>query len=293
MAGNPVSNPIRWEDELASTLLDDPIIPLTLEACRQPRPSLPPPPSRGHALWEQIRERAAGGSAAYIEEATEENGIFFATLTNKPSSFLPTVERGMFRGWYWLATMEKRFLIHSDQRHKPSLVSKRFRVLEVRDVNDRQAFLLPPITAGDLHMWRAEVNTDFGSPSFDTSQPLVGMDSDLTMVGDGRQGLGVPDSLLVPTASLIAVLNLHPGVNCNYEDRDGIGLALATWRAEYDTSEYHLAWPCICGSGIMFRPDFLERLIAVAGEHRLILRDFVIGNLELLTSLPTLASNEL
>ncbi len=290
IAGNPVSNPIRWEDELASTLLDDPIIPLTIEACRQPRPSLHPPPSKGHALWDQIRERAAGGSAAYIEEATEENGIFFATITMKPSSFLPAVEHENFRGWYWIATMEQRSLKLSGQHNKPSLVSKRFCVLEVRDVNDRQALLLPPITTGDLRMWRTEVNTDFGSPKFDSSQPIIGMDNELSMIGDGRQGLGAPDSLLVPTASIIAVLNLHPGVTCNYEDKDGIGLALAIWRAEYDTSEYHLAWPRICGSGIMIRPDLLERLIAVVGKPRLILRDFVIGNGELLSSPPPISN---
>ena len=52
----------------------------------------------------------------------------------------------------------------------------------------------------------------------------------------GRKGLGVPDSLLVPTTSLIAVLNFHTGAPWTYDDEKGVGLALVTWGAEYDTS---------------------------------------------------------
>jgi hypothetical protein len=101
------------------------------------------------------------------------------------------------------------------------------------------------------------------------------------MVGDGRLGLGVPDSLLVPTPSLIALLHLRPGEPCRYKDEAGVGLALVTWRAEYDVSDYYLARPRTCGSGIVIRPDLLAALVTVAGEERLILRDFVVGDREL------------
>jgi hypothetical protein len=87
--------------------------------------------------------------------------------------------------------------------------------------------------------------------------------------------------VLVPTAALIASLSLHRGERCGYYDRDGIGLALVTWRAEYDTSEYELAWPRIRGSGIVIRPDLLDQLPEDAGEQRLVLRDFVVGVPEL------------
>ncbi|PYS47738.1 MAG: hypothetical protein DMG13_27125, partial [Acidobacteria bacterium] len=66
-----------------------------------------------------------------------------------------------------------------------------------------------------------------------------------------------------------------------YCDRNGVGLALVTWRAAYETSEYELTWPRICGSGIVIRPDLLNRLAEAAGERRLVLRDFVVGVTEL------------
>lgn len=283
MAGNLISDPVVWEDKLASALLDDPNIPLTLEACRQPRPPLAPPPGHGHNVWEQIHERAAGNSNMPIEEAFQENSHLLATLTITSANFSPVVERGMFRGWYWLGTIENRLVKHQDWHHEADLVAKRYCVLEVRDVDDRQALALPPLTAGDLRMWRAEVAPTFVAPLMSTSQPLVGVDNELIMIGDGRQGLGVPDLLLTPTASLIALLNLHPSVPFSFEDNDGIGLALVTWRAEYDTSEYHLARPRMSGSGIVIRPDLFARLIAAIGERRLVLRDFVVGDLDLLS----------
>jgi hypothetical protein len=76
-------------------------------------------------------------------------------------------------------------------------------------------------------------------------------------------------------------LALEPGEGCTYHDPDGLGLALVTWRAEYDRSEYYLARPRIQGSGIVIRPDLFDRLVEGAGEHRLVMRDFVVGDAEL------------
>jgi hypothetical protein len=283
MTGNPTSNPIAWEDELASALLDDPQVPLTLERLRQPRPCIAPPPCSGHEVWAHIRESAAGGSEASIEEASEEQGLFLATLTIEPVTSVPVVERGRFRGWRWLGTLEKRVIKNSDWRREADLVAKRYRILEVRDIGDRRALALPPVTAGDLRMWRVEIDPTLGAPLLDRTQPIVGVDHELMMVGDGRQGLGVSDSLLVPTAPLIALLNLHPGAPYSYEDREGLALALLTWRAEYATSDHYLAWPRTCGSGIVIRPDLLARVVAAAGENRLVLRDFVLGDVELVS----------
>jgi hypothetical protein len=58
-------------------------------------------------------------------------------------------------------------------------------------------------------------------------------------------------------------------------------LALVTWRAEYDRSDYYLARPRIRGSGTVIRPDLFDRLAEGAGEHRLVMRDFVVGVAEL------------
>jgi hypothetical protein len=79
----------------------------------------------------------------------------------------------------------------------------------------------------------------------------------------------------------VSLLGLHPGPPCTYEDDRGPGLALVTWRAEYDVSDHYLAWPRTHGSGIVIRPDLLTDLTAVVGEDRVVLRDFVVGSAEL------------
>jgi hypothetical protein len=180
--------------------------------------------------------------------------------------------------------MEKRSIKHPDWDNETELIAERYCVLEVRDKKDRQALTLPPVTAGDLSMWEIEIDSRLGFPTLNKSQPLVGEDYELKVVGDGRQGLGVQNSLLTPTVPLVALLNLHPGSSFNYEDKDGIGLALLTWRAEYDTSDYYLTWHRIFGSGIVIRPDLFTQLVSIVGEQRLILRDFVTGDIGLLST---------
>lgn len=281
MRGQLVADPIRWEDGLAFALLDDPTVPLALEARRQPRPALPAPPSTGDEVWTRIRERALDGSSENMETAAEEEGLLLTTLALMPVTRLPTVNGGPYRGWHWLGTYEKRVTEPRDWRRESNLVAKRYRVLEVRDVDDRQVLRLPPVSAGDLRLWHAEIDPAMNRPALDLSQPLVGIDNELQMVGDGLLGLGVPGSLLVPTASLIVLLQLYPGEPWTYEDGSGSGLALVTWRAEYEVSRYYLAWPRTCGCGIVIRPDLLAELVAIAGEDRLILRDFIVGDCEL------------
>lgn len=276
-SGRLVADPEVWEDDLASALLDDPTVPLTLEACRQPRPPLPPPPSAGDDVWKQIRERASGDSNEDVEDATEDQGLLLATLTLLPVIQLPTVSNGPYRGWRWLGTFERR-VKPRDLGRSNEFVAKRYRALEVRDVGDMRASRLPPVAAAELNLWRAEIDSAIDRPRLDSSQPLVGVDNELRMVGDGRLGAGVPDSLLVPTASLIALLRLRPGDPWIYEDCSGAGLALVTWRAEYDVSDYYLACPQMSGCGIVIRADLLATLGEIAGQERLVLRDFVVGH---------------
>lgn len=130
-------------------------------------------------------------------------------------------------------------------------------------------------------MWKASIDPAPSALVLRDTQPLIGVDRELQFVGDGREGLGAPPAILTPTAALIMSLALEPGDGCTYRDRNGIGLALVTWRAEYDRSEYYLARPRIRGSGIVIRPDLFNRLAEVAGEHRLVMRDFVVGVAEL------------
>lgn len=281
MDGQLVADPIQWEDGMASALVDDPTLPLTLEARRQPRPPLPPPPRSGADVWIQVHERACGNSNLNVEAADEKEDLLVATLTLASVTELSTVDRGPYRGWHWLGTFERRVVKPRDWHRENDLIAKRYWALEVRNVNDRQALCLPPVAAGDLRMWRAEVEPASDRPTLESSQPLIGVDNELRFVGDGRLGLGVPDALLVPTQSLIALLRLHPGDTWTYEDGYGAGLALVTWRAEYDVSDYYLTWPRTCGCGIVIRPDLVAALVAVAGEERLILREFVVGDSEL------------
>jgi hypothetical protein len=178
--------------------------------------------------------------------------------------------------------MEHRWLKPPNSRYDAAdVVAERFQTLEIRNKGDRVALTLPPITPGDIEMWTA-IDGGYGSSFLDKSQPLVGFDHKLLMLGDSHSGIGVPESLLTPTASLIDILDVQSNTPFSYQDQDGIGLALVIWRAEYDTSDYYLTWPRTYGSGIVIRPDLLARLIDAVGEERLVLRDYVVGALELI-----------
>jgi hypothetical protein len=200
------------------------------------------------------------------------------TLSIAPITALPNVNSGKYRGWHWLGTYEKRTIKHRDGAHEKDLIAKRYRILEVRDVNDRKALNLPPVGAGNLRLWRADIEPILDRLALRSSQPIVGIDTELRIVGDGHMGLGVPDSLLVPTATLVALLKLRPGAPFTYKDESGVALALMTWRTDYDVSDYYLAWPQTCGCGIVIRPDLLAALTVIAGEERLVFRDFIIGD---------------
>ena len=60
-------------------------------------------------------------------------------------------------------------------------------------------------------------------------------------------------------------------------DDAGPGLALITWRACYQQSDYHLAWPRLTGCAVVLRPDLLSRL---AGRLKasLVIREFVVAD---------------
>lgn len=282
-AGSLITDGVVWEDNLASALADDPEVPLILEATRQPRPPIPLPPGNGDEIWGRIRDRARGASTgdSGIEEALDEKGTLIATVRVQPQASVRSVEHGRFGGWRWLGTMEKRWVEPSDWRDEKELSAMRYCVFEVRDIDNRQALNLSPVARGDLRMWKASIDSVPSAVVLRETQPLIGVDRGLQIVGDGREGLGAPPAILTPTAALIMSLALEPGEGCTYRDGDGIGLALVTWRAEYDRSDYYLARPRIRGSGIVIRPDLFDRLAEGAGEHRLVIRDFVVGDAQL------------
>ena len=109
---------------------------------------------------------------------------------------------------------------------------------------------------------------------------MVGCDSKVIAAGDGRHGLGIQTPLFTASPWLVGTLDLYPGDYFVLDDIDGPALALVTWRTEYDTSDYHLAWPRLCGSAIVIREDLFERMLgALSGQ--LVLRDFLAGDVDL------------
>lgn len=278
--GEPISNPILYEDKLASKLLNNPTLSLLLEAQRQPRPNCTPPPGKHHILWNKVFDCANGKADNLIIEAKDDGEMLCATISIQSSNKVQSMKNGPYKGWYWLGINEKRSIQNDD---KANLYSESFKIFEVRNFGDRQALLLPPCTNVDLQMWKIDLDYYTDVSLFDTSQPIIGVDHDLKMLGDSKQNLGAPESLLVPTFPIIAALNLHPGAPFTFEDDQGVGLALVTWRSEYDISEYYLAWPRLNGSGIVIRSDLFSRLVSIVGKDRLTLRDYIIGDRRLLS----------
>ena len=277
VAGEPLSAPEKWEEKLGLTLLDNPTIPLTLEWTRQPRPNIPTVPSPHSQWWVHVREDS---DVVWVEEDDE---LCVATVSIEPASSICRIDGGQFDGWFWLATYESRHFSHPDFRRREEFpTGARYRVVEVRDAGDPTALGLPPITSGHLRMWRAEVH-EGKEPEFLKSQPLVGLDLTMSAAGDGRRGLGVPGAVLTPSESLLTVLHLFPEESIGFRDHDGAGLGLATWRADYEESDYHLPIANTTGCGIAIRSDLLDCLIERFGA-RLIFRDFVMADATLDTS---------
>jgi hypothetical protein len=277
--GIPAADPTAWEDELARLLTDHPRHVLGIEATRWPRPALPQPPDFSEGTWTAIRDRI-DSAVERCPDAAEHEGLLLATVSTNASAEVSVAEHGRLVGWRWVATIERRSVLQHDYRNA-ELFAKRYRAIEVRDVGDEEALTLPPLAVGDVRQWFARVHPDIGEGTLSVSTPLIGMDSELLPVQGGQRGLGWPDSLLTPTALLVASLGLGPGDPWTMEDENGVGLALVTWRAEYDTSDYHLPRPLLRGAGVLMRPDLFDVLTAVAGPKRLVFRDFVVGDSEL------------
>ncbi|MFL6263058.1 MAG: ATP-binding protein [Thermoanaerobaculia bacterium] len=266
--GNPSTDPVRWEDTLASKLLDDPMLPIRVEGCRQPRPLIPPPPALRDPIWSDV--------------ASEREQVLAATLTVESFDTAAIMAGGRFHGWRVIATVETRMVKHPDPNIRKELVAKRYRALEVRKPGDRRGLTLPPFAGGDIRWWSTSVE-DFSNSKPHTlsgSHPVIGLDNDVEAAGDGLQSLGIPIPLLCPTIWLMATLGLRPGEPFILDAEDGPGLSLVIWRTDYDTSEYYLTRPRIWGAAIFMRQAMLDRLVDAVGSA-LSIRDFIVGDLDL------------
>ncbi len=280
--GLPLSDPVKWEDQLATALLDDPALPVALEATRHPRPGTAPPPHRGDPVWSALRARAQGKPTgdAQVEEADLHDGLLLGTLTVAAAETAPISNSGSFRGWRQLATVERRLSPPPNRNGDSDLVAVRFQAVELRDNGDLGELTSPPAVVGDLRAWTTRLSSGVSRSIPTQSWPIVGYDPEVVAAGDARSGLGMQTPLLSPTPWLIVTLGLRPGAHFVLDDDGGPALALVTWRTEYETGAYHLAWPRLCGAAIVIRNDLFDRLLG-ALPGRLKLRDFVFGNEEL------------
>jgi hypothetical protein len=279
-SGNPVVDPVVWEEDLASAVLDDPWLPLAIEGTRQPRPAIPAPPKRGDSIWQTMGADADSGfgTGANVDEAVDDQGPLMGTVSTEPAQLVPSVAEGAFSGWRVIASMETRTFKSPDRRSENDAMGRRYRAIEVRMPGDRQALGVPPTAVGDVRAWLEPVPTLlFGRDALRTSQPLVAIDADIDLVEDAQRGLGVPNPLLAVTVPFVASLGLRPGQPFVLEDSEGrAALTLVTWRTEYETSEYHLPWARLRGVAVLLRADLFEELVTLADDN-LVFRDFIVG----------------
>ena len=283
MNHEPIADPAELEEQLAQILLDDPELPLAVERARRPRPEIPPPPSRGDSLWQAFLARAEGGGAedTGVEAACQKGDSLFGTVAILGAESVPTLAGGSYGGWRLVATVEQREISRPDWKNMEEDVAERYRVIELRLKGDRQALTLPPISGNDIQAWRSCLGWSRYMNTEIRSQPVVGRDFLVRVAGDGHHGLGIQRNLLTPSLWLAAALKLERSTTrFVLEDNDGPAVALITWRTEYETSEYHLAWPRLYGAGLVVRSDAFAGLIHAA-KNRLIFRDFIAGTTSL------------
>ena len=279
MNHEPVPDPAELEELLAQVLLDDPELPLAVERARQPRPEVPLPPPRGDPLWQAFLACAEGGGAddTSVEAACQKGDSLFGTVAILGAECVPTLAGSVYGGWRLVATVERREISRPDWKNKEEDVAERYRVIELRVKGDRQALTLPPIAENDIQTWHSCLQWSRCMNTEVRSQPVVGCDSVIRVAGDGHHGLGIQRNLLTPSLWLSAALKLKRSTtHFVLEDNDGPAVALITWRTEYETSEYHLAWPRLYGAGLIVRSDAFDDLVHAA-QSRLIFRDFIAG----------------
>ena len=281
MNSEPLGDPAELEELLAQALLDDPELPLAVERTRHPRPEIPPPPLRNDPLWCALHACTEGGGVdeMCIEAATQNNGTLLGTVAIGDTKALPALIGGPYDGWRLVATLEQRVISRPDRESKDD-IAERYRIVELRLNGDRQALTLPPVAEGDIRFWSSLPVPNLSANGRIRTQPIIGSDSALKVAGDGHHGLGIQTNLLTPTAWLFEALELKPSTHFVLDDEAGHALALITWRTEYETSDYHLAWPRLYGAGLVVRSDAFEALVHAA-QGQLIFRDFLAGPVSL------------
>lgn len=276
--GVALSDPVRWEDDLADVLLDDPWLPLALEATRIPRPPVPPPPSVPSLAWDDpMAETSPDAQRAAPEGGNLSDGELFITLGLSEPDTSPITDQPWLRGWFMLAVVENRTLLPPNPSDHRELRSQRFHALELRDPGDEGGFQQPPVGLGDVRLWTTDTNLPPETQLPDRSARLIGLDPRARSAEDGHFGLGIHLPLLTPSPLLMTLLGVRPGEPFTLSDSRGCGLALLTWRTDYFSRGRDLAHPLVAGSAVIARADLFERLLDT-DRSRYWVRDFLVTN---------------
>ena len=277
--GEPIADLIGLEEDLAEALLDDPELPLLLEGTRYPRPEIPPPPGRGEPLWKALHLRTIGGEKEgnCVESAWHRGSDLFGTVSVSGPDSVPQIVDGPYIGWRLVATVERREIPRPDFDDHEYDTAVRLRVIENCSAESRHNLTTLPFAEGDIRVCKFSSEPYMASSSSNQCKPAIGIDSEVKAFSDGHLGLGVLTYLPTPTPWLSMSLELTGNQYFLMNDDEGTALALITWRTEYETSDYYLAWPRLYGAGIVVRDDAFERLVH-ATQGNLRFRDFLQGS---------------
>ena len=264
-SGELPTDPAGWEDEIAEMLLDDAELPLAIEATRQPRPSIPPPLGPADAIWTRLRSQAIKESErpTTADPLSEGREVIEGSVGIQPSSTVPHVEFGEFSGWRVIGTVEKSASTRDSQTSSKGFTT-RYQGLECCPLGHAPPTDLLPFGSADIRNWSVKKSGPLSfTTSFANCRAVVGIDDGSPQ----RQHhcLGIPEHLLAPTRWLISTLHLKPGSPFVMEDSIGPALSLVTWRTQYDSGDYHLAWPRLAGTAVLIRDDLFDRLLAISG----------------------------
>ncbi|MFD9725538.1 AAA family ATPase [Streptomyces sp. NPDC059072] len=272
-SGAPPADPVAWEYALACLLVNDPAIPLAIEATRQPRPSVPPPPGPGDSAWSKTPPQKQ------MRGALTQTAKLVITSSTRPPECCAVLHAGRFQGWRIIAVSEEHTFDGPDLTRHPLRTSSRSQALELRLPDDQAGLGSPPFTIGRIADWFDAASRQRATPVSWRSRPLVGVDVEGRSSGldDARLALGVHEPLLTPTPLLRSILGLWADETLILRDELGSALALITWRSHYETGGYHLPWPRRVGSAIAMRPTAFDKLLRW-GEGRLSIREVIEGN---------------
>lgn len=256
-ARNGIVSPPRWETYLAHAVLSDPSFPLSVERTRIPRPNVRIPPGRSESAWIPI-DRDSYDTA---------QDALWAEACRTAVSTLARLEGGPLDEWLVIAFVEKRIIDSIGWSRSSEATTHRFGAIE--PLNALRDDLPPFRLGGDGRAWMEALVT--------RGEGYFGIDQECLFSPDARNGLGWSGKILTPTHGLVILLDLRPASEeFVLRDQHGPAVALRTWRAGYDISDYSGPRARLIGSAIVLRPDLLGKLTAASPA---VWREFVSGEL--------------